>query len=41
MRLKNIMAYELFIELVCKKFLIGLQAEKIVDNITNKSLFFL
>ncbi|RHZ84965.1 hypothetical protein Glove_74g167 [Diversispora epigaea] len=41
MRLKNITACALFTELVRKKLPVGLQAEKIVDNIANSSSFSL
>ena len=41
MRLKNIAQVALFTELVCKKVLVTLQANSIINNIVNKQTFSL
>src|SRR5205085_968295 len=41
MRLPNIARVAIFTELVCKKLLVALQANSIIDNIANKSSFSL
>ena len=41
MRLSNIVWIVIFIKLICKKFLIALQTNSIINNIANKHSFFL